>query len=209
MPSLSPSNVAPAPGARSTQDRDDALAAYLRRLRARPPVVAVEESALTQDLLAGGPVAAAARRKLIEAHLPFVVELAEHAATRGLPLADLVQEGNLALVEAAARFDPRRGVRFRTAAGWRIRRALARAAARLGPLLPAGRPGRGMLPRYRKPATTSIPPVATKSAPETRRWSTASCSTTRASTSPKTRPVSRSADAAPTGSQRSASSARP
>jgi RNA polymerase sigma-32 factor len=61
-----------------------------------------------------------ALHKLIESHARLVVRMAWNYRRSGLPLGDLVQEGNIGLAQAAARFDPDRGVRFATYAGWWI-----------------------------------------------------------------------------------------
>ena len=70
-----------------------------------------------------------ARAELIAAHLRLVVRIARQYTSRGVSLLDLIQEGNLALLEAAEHFDPERGVRFATYATWWIRHAIARAVA--------------------------------------------------------------------------------
>jgi len=66
----------------------------------------------------------AARDELVGSHVRLVVKLARAFGGYGLPLADLVAEGNLGLVEAAERFDPERGCRFSTYAIWWIRAAI-------------------------------------------------------------------------------------
>jgi RNA polymerase sigma factor (sigma-70 family) len=73
-----------------------------------------------------------ARQRLIECNLRFVVSLANRYADAGLPLADLVQEGNLGLIEAVERYDHRRGVRFATYAGWWIKKTILQAVASQG-----------------------------------------------------------------------------
>jgi RNA polymerase primary sigma factor len=84
--------------------------------------------ALEQDL----ERAREARRRLIEANLRLVLHFASKYRGRGLSMADLVQEGNLGLMKAVERFDPRRGVRFSTYASWWIRQALRRALDQQG-----------------------------------------------------------------------------
>ena len=70
-----------------------------------------------------------ARRRLVSANLRFVVSVARYYRGRGVPLADLVNEGNLGLVRAADRFDPERGVRFISYAHYWVRRAMSQAIA--------------------------------------------------------------------------------
>jgi RNA polymerase primary sigma factor len=68
----------------------------------------------------------AAKKKLVQANLRLVVSVARNCRSRGMPLIDLVQEGNIGLMRAAEKFDYRRGTRFSTYGCWWIRQAICR-----------------------------------------------------------------------------------
>ena len=103
---------------------DDALRAYLRALARIPRLTAQEEHEVAVKAAAGDEDA---QRKLVEANLRFVVSYAKRYRGIGVPLLDLIHEGNLGLMEAARRFDPGRNVKFITYAVWWVRRAIMHA----------------------------------------------------------------------------------
>lgn len=90
-----------------------------------------EQAKLEAEVKAGKD----ARRRLIRCNLRLVVSMAHKYSGLGLPLIDLVQEGNIGLMEAVERYDPERGFRFATYAGWWIKQAIRRALSNKGRLV--------------------------------------------------------------------------
>jgi RNA polymerase primary sigma factor len=105
------------------------LTAYLVEVRRRSVPTPEEEIALGQRVKTG---CTEALHELVERNLRFVVQVASKYQGYGLPLADLINEGNLGLLHAAGKFDPERGVRFITYAVWWIRQAIMHAIAEGG-----------------------------------------------------------------------------
>lgn len=100
----------------------DTLSRYLVEIRAHPLLTAGEEDALARRWRDEGDQDA--QRRLIASHLRLVVKIARGFSGYGMPLADLIAQGNLGLVQAAEKFDPDRGFRFSTYAIWWIRAAI-------------------------------------------------------------------------------------
>jgi RNA polymerase primary sigma factor len=107
----------------------DTLRLYLKEISRFPQLTPDEEVELGTRAQKGDEEAL---QKLIEANLRFVVAMAKKYARSGYPLHELINEGNLGLIEAASRFDPTRGVRFITYASWWIRQAILAAIAHYG-----------------------------------------------------------------------------
>ncbi|HZM70723.1 MAG TPA: RNA polymerase sigma factor RpoD/SigA [Candidatus Cryosericum sp.] len=105
-----------------------ALGAYLRDIG--PYAVLSREEERDVALRLQGATAEEATRDLVQSNLGFVVRVALQFRGRGLPLEDLLNEGNIGLIEAARRFDPARGVRFITFAVHWIKKSMLRALAR-------------------------------------------------------------------------------
>lgn len=103
---------------------NDVTQLYLNEIGAKPLLTPAEELEWSRRAKAGE---FAARQKMIEHNLRLVVNIAKHYLNRGIPLLDLVEEGNLGLIHALEKFDPERGFRFSTYATWWIRQSIERA----------------------------------------------------------------------------------
>lgn len=93
----------------AAEARLTAVNVYLRELRRYPPLPIAEEAELARAALAGD---VAARERLVSSNLRFVVTVAKKYQGRGLPLEDLICEGNKGILRALQRYDPERGLRF-------------------------------------------------------------------------------------------------
>lgn len=148
---------APADGA-SLPSAADSVNVYFSCIRKFRLLSADEEKALSEKIRRGDKEA---RKKMIESNLRLVVSLAKRYMYRGMPMADLIEEGNIGLIKAVERFSPSKGCRFSTYATFWIRQALDRAVANqanivrlpihvttdLSRILKAGRQLRGELNR--------------------------------------------------------------
>ena len=104
----------------------DPVRLYFHEMGKVPLLTAVEEVSLAKRIERHDDEA---RRRLIEANLRLVVSIAKRHVGRGMPLLDLIQEGNIGLMRAVEKFDYRRGFKFSTYATWWIRQAVTRALA--------------------------------------------------------------------------------
>jgi RNA polymerase primary sigma factor len=154
-PELAVATVAPEPAptpVRETELAGEALPLYLQEIGRVSLLTAAQEVEYAQAIeagrLAGDRVRAGnlapeelpdlelavargqdARQRLVEANLRLVVSVARRYMNRGIPLPDLIQEGNMGLLRAVEKFDYRRGFKFSTYATWWIRQAVTRAIA--------------------------------------------------------------------------------
>ncbi|HVB25382.1 MAG TPA: sigma-70 family RNA polymerase sigma factor [Ktedonobacteraceae bacterium] len=110
---------------RQATGAEDAFQSYLRDIRGLGLLTHAEEIDLAQRAAIGDELA---RQKLIQSNLRLVIAIARRYTSTGVPLIDLIQEGNLGLMRAAEKFDYRRGCHFGTYATWWIRQAVSRAA---------------------------------------------------------------------------------
>ncbi|MDZ7333227.1 MAG: RNA polymerase sigma factor RpoD/SigA [candidate division KSB1 bacterium] len=104
----------------------DSLGKYLQDINRIPLLSYHEEMKLAKKIQRGDQQALA---RLVNANLKFVVFIAREYQDRGLPLDELISEGNLGLIEAARRYDGSRGIKFISYAVWWIRQAILRALA--------------------------------------------------------------------------------
>jgi RNA polymerase nonessential primary-like sigma factor len=105
-------------------DSGDSLTAYLSNVRRTELFTASEEFEFATKARAGD---FEARQSMIEHNLRLVVSIAKSYLGRGVPLSDLIEEGNLGLMHAIDKFEPERGFRFSTYATWWIRQSVERA----------------------------------------------------------------------------------
>jgi len=98
---------------------------YLREINKTPLLTPDEEKELGWAIINDN--CAAARERMIRSNLRLVVAIAKNYSNRGLPLTDLIEEGNIGLMRAVEGFDPSQGARFSTYASWWIKQAIKRA----------------------------------------------------------------------------------
>lgn len=125
-PDDSSTQTATEPGASSTSDAEggNPLQSYLREIRRAPLFTPAEEFETATRARAGD---FAARQAMIEHNLRLVVSIAKNYLGRGLPMTDLIEEGNLGLMHSIGKFEPERGFRFSTYATWWVRQSIERA----------------------------------------------------------------------------------
>ncbi|MEZ4236559.1 MAG: sigma-70 family RNA polymerase sigma factor [Myxococcota bacterium] len=108
-------------------DNAQLLSKYLRSMGSIPLLSHKDEVEVARRIDDGGPDSEIAKAALIKANLRLVVSIAKQYHYRGLPLADLIQEGNLGLIKAVEKFDWTKGFKFSTYASWWIRQSIIRA----------------------------------------------------------------------------------
>lgn len=108
----------------SPKSDSDSMSAYLTSLKKYPQMKHDEMIELFKDYEKGGRLAEVARKKLIESNLRLVVYVAKQYKNHGMPIEDLIQEGNLGLIRSIEKFEWNRGFRFSTYATWWIKQAI-------------------------------------------------------------------------------------
>ncbi len=122
-------SLRPAQIARAVDEGRESLDLYLDEISRVPLLNREEEMELARKAFKGDVLA---QEKLARHNVRFVVSVAKKFQNRGVPLVDLIGEGNLGLMTAARKFDPDRGVKFISYAVWWIRQAVQAAIARHG-----------------------------------------------------------------------------
>ena len=107
-------------------DGDSGIKIYLREIGQTPLLTREEEVKLARKIKRGDQ---AARQHMIKANLRLVVKIAHDYSSYGLPLLDLISEGNIGLMKAVERFDPKKGGKLSTYAAWWIKQSIKRALA--------------------------------------------------------------------------------
>ena len=121
-------------------DSDSGIKIYLREIGQTPLLTREEEVKLARKIKRGDQ---AARQHMIKANLRLVVKIAHDYSSYGLPLLDLISEGNIGLMKAVERFDPKKGGKLSTYAAWWIKQSInARAGQPEQDHPPAGPPRR-------------------------------------------------------------------
>ena len=114
---------------RITDRSEESLDKYLVEISRIPMISIDEEVSLAQAIHAGGKKGDLAKDKLVSANLRFVVSVAKQYQNQGVPLSDLINEGNIGLINAADKFDETRGFKFISYAIWWIRQSILQCIA--------------------------------------------------------------------------------
>lgn len=110
----------------SNTDSNNSLRIYLKEIAKTDLLTTAEEVELAEKIQMGDKQA---RSKMIKANLRLVVKIAQDYSNYGLPLSDLISEGNIGLMKAVERFDPEKGGKLSTYAAWWIKQGIKRALA--------------------------------------------------------------------------------
>lgn len=110
----------------------DSIRAYLKDVRPIALLTAEEEVELARKIQKGSKEA---RDKMIRANLRLVISIAKRYTNLGIPLSDLIEEGNIGLMRSVDKFDPEKGYRFSTYAAWWIKQGISRAIIDQGKMI--------------------------------------------------------------------------
>lgn len=110
----------------------DPIKAYLKDVRPIPLLTPEEEISLAKRIQKGDEEA---RHRMIRSNLRLVISIAKRYINLGVPLSDLIEEGNIGLMKSVEKFDPDRGFRFSTYAAWWIKQGISRAIIDQGKMI--------------------------------------------------------------------------
>ena len=110
----------------------EAIRTYLKEIRNIPLLTAREEIELSRRVKKGDK---AARERMIRSNLRLVINIAKRYIHLGIPFMDLIEEGNMGLMKAVEKFNPRKGYRFSTYAAWWIRQSITRSISEQGKMI--------------------------------------------------------------------------
>ena len=110
----------------------DPIRAYFKDVRTIPLLTSEEEVQLAQRIQKGDEKA---REQMIRANLRLVISIAKRYMNLGIPLSDLIEEGNIGLMRAVDKFDPKKGFRFSTYGAWWIKQSVSRAIVDQGKMI--------------------------------------------------------------------------
>lgn len=113
----------------ATSETDSSIRVYMREIAKTPLLTPQEEIKLAARIAKGD---AKARAHMIEANLRLVVKIAKDYSNYGVPMVDLISEGNMGLIKAVEKFDPQKGGKLSTYASWWIKQSIKRALANQG-----------------------------------------------------------------------------
>lgn len=107
----------------------DAIKLYLKAIKDIQLLTPEEEKELARKIRKGSSIA---RKKMIQSNLRLVINIAKRYSRLGVPMMDLIEEGNLGLMKAVKKYNPNKGYRFSTYAAWWIKQYITRAIANQG-----------------------------------------------------------------------------
>ncbi|MCM8797550.1 MAG: sigma-70 family RNA polymerase sigma factor [Candidatus Omnitrophica bacterium] len=110
----------------------ESLKLYLKEIRNIPLLTPKEEKELSMRIKKGDEYA---RKRMIQANLRLVINIAKRYMYLGIPFMDLIEEGNLGLMKAVDKFNPRKGYRFSTYAAWWIKQGITRSISEQGKMI--------------------------------------------------------------------------